>query len=72
MKERYPDSPPMGLFTLSKYGVPVALSGMCYVLIASPFLLPGGTARGKKEGGGDGGGGGDKAMIEDSLAVGRA
>ena len=52
MRERYPNATPMGLFTLSLYGVPVALSGMAYILIASPLLLPGG----KSSGGGSGGG----------------
>mgnify|MGYP002852956388 CR=1 FL=1 len=67
MRERYPDVQPMGLFALSIYGVPVALSGMAYILIASPFLLPGGAGRAdtadlqKKT---------DDGMIEDSLAVG--
>ena len=67
MRERYPDVRPMGLFALSIYGVPVALSGMAYILIASPFLLPGGAGRAdaaelqKKN---------DDSMLEDSLAVG--
>lgn len=63
MRDRYPDATPMGLFTLSMYGVPVALSGMAYMLLASPFLLPGGKKSG--ESGGTSGG-----KIEDSLAVG--
>ena len=63
MRERYPDAEPMGLFTLSLYGVPVAMSGMAYILIASPFLLPGG--KGRKDAGS-----GDDDVIEDSLAVG--
>jgi di/tricarboxylate transporter len=32
----------MGLFDLGLYGVPCALSGMCYILLASRSLLPGG------------------------------
>ena len=32
----------MGLFDLGLYGVPCALSGMCYMLLASRGLLPGG------------------------------
>ena len=62
MRERYPDQTAMGLFTLSKYGVPVALSGMMYILVASPFLLPGGGASGKDSGG--------ASQNEDTLAVG--
>ena len=61
MRERYPDAKPIGMFDLSMYGVPVALSGFAYILIFSPFLLPGG-----KKTAADGGGSG----IEDSLAVG--
>ena len=43
LDDRYPNDPNMsiGLFDLGEYGVPVALVGMTYVLIASPFLLPG-------------------------------
>eukprot|EP00978_Attheya_sp_CCMP212_P041383 scaffold236706_cov48-Attheya_sp.AAC.1 len=33
----------IGLFALGEYGVPIAIAGLAYVLIASPFLLPGGT-----------------------------
>ena len=61
MRERYPDAKPIGMFDLSMYGVPVALSGFAYILIFSPFLLPGG-----KKTAADGGGSG----VEDSLAVG--
>ena len=66
MRERYPEVEPMGMFTLSMYGVPVAMSGMAYILVASPFLLPGGkNAK-------DGAASDDDAsgQIEDSLAVG--
>jgi di/tricarboxylate transporter len=31
---------PLGMFTLTPVGVPVALAGLCYLLIASPRLLP--------------------------------
>ena len=43
-RERYPDETEIGLFELSKYGVPVLLSGLAYMLIAAPFLLPGGAS----------------------------
>jgi di/tricarboxylate transporter len=33
----------VGLFDLSVYGVPIAMVGVVYVLLASPYLLPGGT-----------------------------
>ena len=62
MRERYPDAQPIGMFDLSMYGVPVALSGFAYILIFSPFLLPGGKRTGGDAGGGSG--------AEDSLAVG--
>lgn len=51
LEERYADSPDpisIGLFDLGEYGIPVALVGMTYLLVASPFLIPGGK-------GGDGG-----------------
>ena len=67
MRERYPGVQPMGLFALSVYGVPVALSGMAYILVASPFLLPGGTGRADAA---DSRKKADDGMIEDSLAVG--
>ncbi|ABP00509.1 DASS family transporter: sodium ion/sulfate, partial [Ostreococcus lucimarinus CCE9901] len=35
----------IGLFDLGLYGVPVALAGIAYVLLASPFLLPKGARR---------------------------
>ena len=66
MRERYPDAQPMGLFALSLYGVPVAMSGMAYILIASPFLLPGGRGRRDAASGADD----EDDLIEDSLAVG--
>lgn len=42
LNKRYPNEPNMsiGLFDLGKYGVPVALAGIAYILLASPFLLP--------------------------------
>ena len=43
LDDRYKNDPDLtiGLFDLGEYGVPVAMLGMTYVLIASPFLLPG-------------------------------
>ena len=35
----------IGLFDLGLYGAPVALAGIAYVLLASPFLLPKGARR---------------------------
>lgn len=49
LNDRYPDVPSIGLFDLGQYGVPVMIAGIAYVLIASPFLLPGGS----RSGGGD-------------------
>jgi hypothetical protein len=45
LEERYPDDPDIniGLFDLGQYGVPVAMAGICYILLVSPFLLPGGS-----------------------------
>jgi hypothetical protein len=40
--ERYPDDPNftnMSLFAISRYGVPVALFGVAYVILVSPVLL---------------------------------
>ena len=43
LQARYPGDPVgvVGLFDLGKYGVPVAMAGMAYVLIFSMFLIPG-------------------------------
>jgi len=43
LRNRYPDdkSLDIGLFDLGEYGVPVAIIGLTYILVASPFLLPG-------------------------------
>lgn len=43
LQDRYGDAIQIGLFDLGEYGVPVALAGIAYVLVASPFLLPGGV-----------------------------
>lgn len=40
-KEAFPDDPPIGLFALSPFGVPVALTGVIYIIIFAPQLLPG-------------------------------
>lgn len=45
----------IGLFDLSIYGVPIAMVGVVYILLASPYLLPGGSgASFKCVGGGEG------------------
>ena len=46
LKDRYPDDNDIGLFDLGRYGVPVAIAGIAYVVFAAPYLLPGGK-RGK-------------------------
>jgi Citrate transporter len=50
LQSRYPNDPDVqvGLFDLSIYGVPVALVGIAYVIMASKWTLPGG--RGKEPG----------------------
>ncbi|KAL7547056.1 hypothetical protein ACHAWF_010378 [Thalassiosira exigua] len=47
LKEAFPNDPNMqvGLFSLGEYGVPIAFLGMAYILVASPYLLPGGKRR---------------------------
>ncbi|ABO99003.1 DASS family transporter: sodium ion/sulfate [Ostreococcus lucimarinus CCE9901] len=52
-RERYPNERALGLFELSKFGVPVLLSGLAYMLIAAPALLPGGARDGNRAGGQD-------------------
>jgi hypothetical protein len=49
--KRYPGdaSTKIGLFDLGFYGVPVALGGLCYILVASPYLLPGGSRKNNGE-----------------------
>eukprot|EP00931_Biecheleriopsis_adriatica_P045305 TRINITY_DN25968_c0_g1_i2.p1 TRINITY_DN25968_c0_g1~~TRINITY_DN25968_c0_g1_i2.p1 ORF type:complete len:843 (+),score=141.41 TRINITY_DN25968_c0_g1_i2:53-2530(+) len=44
LTQRYGRQYPVGLFSLGLYGVPVALSGLAYVVFFSPHLLPGGRA----------------------------
>lgn len=48
LSDAYPDDPSMkmGLFDLGEFGVPIALIGMSYIIIASPYLLPGGRSKG--------------------------
>ncbi|EED91156.1 hypothetical protein THAPSDRAFT_269063 [Thalassiosira pseudonana CCMP1335] len=50
-EENYPDDSSMtiGLFDLGEFGVPIALVGIAYIMITSPYLLPGGK-RGRKDG----------------------
>jgi di/tricarboxylate transporter len=47
LNDRFPndDTVSIGLFDLSIYGVPVAIAGTAYILLLSPFLLPGGKRR---------------------------
>lgn len=47
LNERYPNDPDVNveLFDLGLYGVPVALAGIAYMILASPYLLPGGKRR---------------------------
>ena len=47
LNEQYPDDPDMqiGLFDLGEYGVPIALVGISYLIVASPYLLPGGRRK---------------------------
>ena len=47
ISDRYPDDPDMqiGLFSLGLYGVPCAIAGIAYMVVASPYLLPFGSKR---------------------------
>ena len=51
----------MGLFDLGLFGVPVAMTGITYMLIASRALLPGGKKKGEAGAGGAGASGGGKS-----------
>ncbi|KAL7576540.1 hypothetical protein ACA910_018036 [Epithemia clementina (nom. ined.)] len=44
LEDRYTgtDSVSIGLFDLGLYGVPIAMAGIAYTLLASPYFLPGG------------------------------
>eukprot|EP00815_Leptocylindrus_aporus_P010771 CAMPEP_0116064282 /NCGR_PEP_ID=MMETSP0322-20121206/8999_1 /TAXON_ID=163516 /ORGANISM="Leptocylindrus danicus var. apora, Strain B651" /LENGTH=1125 /DNA_ID=CAMNT_0003550225 /DNA_START=115 /DNA_END=3489 /DNA_ORIENTATION=- len=48
LKEEYPDDNDIsiGLFDIGWYGIPIAFIGVTYILLASPFLLPGGSRSG--------------------------
>jgi len=47
----FPDDPSVqiGLFDLGAYGVPIAMVGITYTLLVSPFLLPGGRGRASRQ-----------------------
>jgi hypothetical protein len=47
LDERYAndDSVSISLFSIGEYGVPIALAGMTYIILASPVLLPGAQGR---------------------------
>ena len=57
----------MGLFDLGLFGVPVAMTGITYMLIASRALLPGGKKKGEAGAGGGGAGGGGGGKSEDLI-----
>mmetsp|Transcript_10992 Transcript_10992/g.24601 ORF Transcript_10992/g.24601 Transcript_10992/m.24601 type:complete len:1321 (-) Transcript_10992:427-4389(-) len=63
LQERYGSlAPTIGLFDLGQYGVPVAFAGLAYVLVAAPWLLPGGK---RSKGSRGGGGGADGTLPAD-------
>lgn len=43
LEDTYPGVYDIGLFSLGQYGVPIAFVGMTYILVFSPFTLPGGV-----------------------------
>ena len=43
--EYYPNKPPIGLFDLWQFGVPILFIGMSYIIVFSQYLLPGGKTR---------------------------
>jgi di/tricarboxylate transporter len=43
--EYYPNKPPIGLFDLGQFGVPILFIGMSYIIVFSQYLLPGGKTR---------------------------
>ena len=49
LSERYEEPPTIGLFDLGQFGVPIGIAGIAYILVASPFLLPGSERRGSDE-----------------------
>jgi uncharacterized protein with PhoU and TrkA domain len=60
------DSVSISLFSLGEYGVPLAMAGMTYMLIMSPFLLPGG----KRDSHNDGGDGTNPLEDSDDVLLG--
>lgn len=40
-RDSFPDEPPLPLFGVTPYGVPVALAGIIYIVLLGPVLLPG-------------------------------
>ena len=48
-KEAFPGDQPIGLFALSPYGVPVALTGIIYIIIFAPQVLPGKAKKRRSE-----------------------
>jgi hypothetical protein len=69
LQARYPGSDVgnVGLFDLGKFGVPVALVGMTYILLVSKYLIPGGT---RFVGGGASDDGVMPADLDDSILLG--
>jgi di/tricarboxylate transporter len=45
LQKTYPGEYEIGLFSLGQYGVPVAFVGLTYILVFSPWTLPGGVKR---------------------------
>jgi hypothetical protein len=45
LEKKYPGEYEIGLFSLGQYGVPVAFVGLTYILVFSPWTLPGGVKR---------------------------
>jgi len=41
----YPNKPPIGLFDLGQFGVPISFIGMSYIIAFSQYLLPGEETR---------------------------
>lgn len=74
LQARYPgdDVGQVGLFDLGKYGVPIAMAGMAYVLVFSSYLIPGGAKFIGGSGSGSGGGEGAEvpADLDDSILLG--
>lgn len=45
LQKTFPGEYEIGLFSLGQYGVPVAFVGLTYILVFSPWTLPGGVKR---------------------------